>query len=125
MAGTLGIIEGRSVRNSGLTVAGLVQGQAGTNITQATLTSVTYTVTRTNWDGTTTITGTNTLTVSSVVFDTAQTADPRYTKAGGYNFLAVLPATCFVQPGRFHTVEILFVPVSGQQFEQIYSTTPL
>ncbi len=125
MAGTLGIITGVTIRNSGATVAGLVQGQNGANITQASMTSISYTVTRTNKDGTTTVTGTGVLTVSAVVFDTPVTTDPRYGLAGGYNFLAVLPHTCFASPGLYHLIEVLFVPVSGEQFEQLFVTTPL
>ncbi len=125
MPGTLGIIRGVSVRDSGLTLAGLVYGQAGVPITQASLTSASYTVTRTNADRSTTITGSGTLTVSAVVFDTAQTTDPRYTIAGGYNFLYTLPHTCFASPNLVHLIEILFVPVTGEQFKQIAQTSPL
>lgn len=101
-----------------------MQGNLGTNITQASLSSVTYAVYRKNADGTETATGSGTLTISSVVFDTAQTTDPRYTLSGGYNFLAVIPASCFQVGELRHRVEVLFTPASGEAFCQTYESVP-
>ncbi len=118
MAGTLGKILGLIVRRSGATVAGLVQGQTGAAITQDSLSSISYQVVRLDNAGVETITGSGTLTISAVVFDTAQTTDPRYTISGGYNFLAVIPASCFQTGGRTHRIEVTFVPVTGEPFVQ-------
>ncbi len=120
MAGTLGKIIGLIVRKSGATVAGLVQGNAGTNITQASLSSISYAVYRNDNAGTETLTGSGSLTVASVVFDSAITNDPRYTLALGYNFLATIPASCFQQGGRTHRIEVLFTPVTGEAFCQLF-----
>ncbi len=125
MAGTLGVILGRLVRKSGATVAGLVQGNAGTNITQSTLTSISYAVYRVDSPGIEVLTGSGSLAVSSVVFDTAQTTDPRYGLAGGYNFLATLPASCFQVAGAVHRVEITFTPVTGEVFLQLFQGATL
>ncbi len=125
IAGTIGIIFGVMVRKSGQTVAGLMYGQAGTLITQASITTITYAVYRIANDREETLTGSGTLTVSAVVFDTAQTTDPRYVLAGGYNFLAVIPATCFQTGGLTHRIEVLFTPVSGQPFTQIWEGVAL
>ncbi len=118
MAGTLGKIVGTMIAGSGQTVAGLVQGQAGTNITQASLTSITYAVYRLDNAGVRTLTGSGSLTVSAVVFDTPQTTDPRYGLAGGFNFLATIPATCFAVKDRDHEIRVTFTPASGQPFVQ-------
>ncbi len=118
MAGTLGIILGRIVRRSGATVCGRVQGNLGTDITQASLSAITYQVVRLDGGGTETVTGSGTLTIADVVFDTLQVGDPRYTLSAGFNFLAVIPAACFQVGDRFHRIEVTFVPVTGENFVQ-------
>ncbi len=123
MAGTLGAILGKIIANSGATVAALIQGQAGTAITQASLSAITYYVYRRDNAGADTLTGSGALTVSAVVFDTAQVGDPRYTLSGGFNFLAVIPASCFTVLNRQHTIRVRFIPVSGEQFEQAWRGT--
>ncbi len=125
MAGTLGKITGTIMRKSGATVAGLVQGNAGTAITQATLTSISYAVYRVDSPGIEVTTGTGTLTISAVVFDTPQLLDPRYGLAGGYNFLTTLPASCFQVAGAVHRVEVVFTPVVGEVFLQIWQAATL
>ncbi len=125
MPGTLGIILGRLMRKSGATVAGLVQGQAGTDITQGTLTSITYAVYRVDSPGIEVTTGSGTLTISSVVFNTPQTTDPRYGLAGGYNFLAVIPASCFQVAGAVHRIEVTFTPATGEVFVQSWQGATL
>ncbi len=125
MPGTLGIILGRLVRKSGATVAGLVQGNAGTDITQSTLTSIAYAVYRVDSPGIEVLTGSGSLAVSSVVVDSAVTTDPRYGLAGGYNFLAVIPASCFQVAGAVHRIEVTFVPVVGETFLQLWQGATL
>ncbi len=124
MSGTLGRITGTTIRKSGQTVAGLVVGQLGTPITQATLTSIGWSVYRREQNGSETLTGTGTLTVSAVVFDIPVTTDPRYTLSGGYNFLAVILASAFQVGALLHRVEVTFVPVTGEAFTQTWETTP-
>ncbi len=125
MAGTLGRIYGVLWSASGATCMGLLQGNAGTNITQASLSSITYTVRRNDNAGTETLTGSGSLTVSAVVFDTPQLNDPRYAPTGGFNFAAVIPASCFAVADRDHKIDIVFVPVTGEQFKQGWGGKPL
>ncbi len=125
MPGTLGKITGSIMRKSGATVAGLVQGNAGTAITQASLTSIAYAVYRVDSPGIEVTTGTGTLTISAVVFDTPQLLDPRYTLSGGFNFLAVIPASCFQVAGAVHRIEVTFTPVTGEVFLQIWQAGTL
>ena len=120
MAGSLGTIVGIMQRKSGQTVAGLIQGHLGTNITQATISSISWTVYRQDTTGDTQ-TGTGTLTVSAVVFDVPVANDPRYPLAGGFNFLALLPASAFQVGGLRHRIEVTFTPVSGEAFTQLWA----
>jgi hypothetical protein len=126
MPGSLGVILGVSTAKSGVTLACMIAGNAGTPITQATLSSIAWKVTRYQVDGKTVdlATGSGSLTISAVVFDTPQTTDPRYDIADGYNFLATLPASAFQVGGYRHRIAITFVPVSGEQFTQVADTTP-
>lgn len=97
-----------------------VKNGAGTLITQASLTSITYYAYDT---GTATQTGTGTLTISSVVFDTLQTGSNWTVDGTGYNFLATIPGTCFPDGGKVYRVEIVFNPVSGSDFTLSYDVT--
>jgi hypothetical protein len=139
---TLGIITGVVVAQSGVTLMGRILGQNGEPVTQATLSAIAYTV-RDLTDGTTTVSSTA-LTVSEVIYDDLQTADPRWTRdseshpgpddAWGYNFLATLPAGLFddydqdedtaeVTPHAYQ-VSVRFTPVTGQPFVAPFRFTP-
>lgn len=99
-----------------------MKGAAGASITQASLSAISYEVNRISDSGTETETGTGTLTVSSVVFDTAQTPsdDPRIPTGQTANFIAVIPASCFPAAGRGlrHRITVTFDPASGEDFAQ-------
>jgi hypothetical protein len=84
---------------------------AGSLLTQAAISSITYLVK--NKAGTTTSSGS--FTVASVVFDALQTADRWTLDATGFNFAGTLPAACFPAPG-WHRAEIKFTPASGSAF---------
>ncbi len=104
-----------------------MKGAAGANITQASLTAISYEVNRIADGGTETETGTGTLTVSSVVFDTAQDSDddPRIPSGQTANFIAVIPASCFPVAGRGlrHRITVTFDPASGEDFVQAWVVT--
>lgn len=133
---SIGQITGTTTAKSGCTCIGRVYGNDGNLVTQATFSGITYTVTRldsltptsgeTFTGGTDTQTGTGTLTVSSVVFNSLQTTDPRWTKdTTGYNFLATIPASCFQVGGVKHRIDIYFTPTSGEVFVQSFATIPI
>jgi hypothetical protein len=104
--------------DEGLFLMARVLGNAGTAITQASLTAITYGV----YDvatGTATVTAGTALTISSVVFNTYQVTavDPRWTlDTTGYNFATSIPASAFPTGGATYQVEILFDPASGENF---------
>jgi len=116
--GTIGLIRGIIMHGSGQTPMGLVVGNLGVPVKQADLTAISYQVIRFEVDGTRTTTGQGTLALAAVIYDTPVTNDPRYTLGGGYNFAAVIPASCFQTEGLFHRIDVTFTPVSGQPWVQ-------
>ena len=118
MPGTIGLIRGIIMHGSGQTAMGLVLRQDGLPVKQADLSGISYQVLRFEMSGARTTTGQGTLAISTVVYDTPVTNDPRYTLPGGFNFAAVIPATCFTTEGLFHRIDVMFTPVSGQPWVQ-------
>lgn len=145
---TLGIITGVTIYGSAWTCMGRILGNLGTIITQASLSSITYTVRDMTLATTTTAAG---VTISTSVFDSLQQNNPRWSKDNanhlgydgrhGYNFLFVVPASRFtvfdvgaaaipsaleprVIPHLFQ-VDFRFVPQSGEPFVQPYQSRPL
>jgi hypothetical protein len=118
---------------TGITLMDRIQGNGGTNITQATISSIAYTVSRyaseqdaeDAEDGTAVIASTA-LTVSSVVFNALQTAAPWDSDADatGYNFRYDSPATDrpAVSGGGsyWHRYDIVFTPASGAVFMVVW-----
>lgn len=126
---TLGIVTGVGALGSGHTLMARILGNAGTPITQATLSGITYTIR--DLTAQTTVASAQALTVSSVVYDSLQQEDPRWDlDAAGYNFLAVIPASWFtdydvdedtgVVTSHRYQVDVEFTPVSGQPFVQSF-----
>lgn len=130
-------ITGVGIIDSGVTLMARVRGHNGALITQASLTAITYTVR--NLTLATTVTSAQSLTVSSVIFDSLQqgdtswdvdsAAEPGRDGSWGYNFRATIPASHF---GTFHVesitpyrvtnhefqIDVLFDPVTGEDFRQ-------
>ena len=118
---------GCAFEDSGVSLMARVYGHAATVITQATISSITYTVTEHDTqenaedgaNGTSIITSTS-LTVSAVVFDTLQT-DARWTKdSTGYNFRYDSVAADRTNGGVWHRYEVKFTPSSGAVFHAIW-----
>ena len=100
--------------DGGAIVLARIVGNDGSNITQASITSIAYLV----YDTTSSaqvITGS--VTVATSVFDTLQD-DDRWpdSEATGYNFRHALPATAFPTGGHEYQVEYKFTPSSGEVF---------
>lgn len=125
MAVARGTVTGYGIGGSGLPIKLRVQNLAGSNITQATLSTITYSVRdmTAREDK-----GTGTLTIASVVYDTLQT-DSTWTEDNtGYNFAWTVPASLTgfepdgdyprddVPPHEF-AVDLLFTPSSGEAFK--------
>lgn len=107
-------IEVVAWEDTGLVLMARVLGASGAVVTQATLDSITAKVLDRDDDS---LVATLTVTIADVVFDTLQTADPRWTAdTVGYNFLHAIPATALPSPNKEYRVGYLFTPSSGQPF---------
>lgn len=142
----LSVITGSVTAKSGVTIMGRIRGANGALITQASLSTIAYVVSDLTAGTTSSSTS---ATISSVVFDSLQQTDPRWTKdnqfnlgtdgAYGYNFAITIPATTFpistVESGTpwstpaqtKYQIDVIFTPVSGQPWRVVYQavTTPV
>ena len=101
-----------------------VVGQSGSNVTQASLTSVTYSVYNLETD--TYVLG-GTLDISNSIYDTLKTAQNTtgfsnlWTRdATGYNFRANISKSAFPDGERAYLVRFLFDPVTGEDFPLVF-----
>jgi len=111
--------------DSGLYLMARVKGNAGVNITVASISAITVYVYARDAG---TLIATLTPTVSGVVFDTLQTTalDPRWTKDSvGYNFGYAIPAASFPTGGTAYRVEVIFDPASGDNFALVAEVNAL
>ena len=102
MAGTLSVITGVIVAGSGATLMARLRGNAGQLVTQASLTSISYTVTDLTAG---TVSSPVTVSVAACVFDNLQQGDPRWSKDSandpgpdgehGYNALVTVERLSF------------------------------
>lgn len=96
----------------GLVMARIL-GWTGALVTQATFDSITYKVF--DQDRGRQQTGSGTLELAAVVFDTEQN-DGSWPYDDGYNFRVLLPATCFPIGGHNYRAEFYFQPTVGEPF---------
>lgn len=102
--------------DSGAAFMARVVGNTAANMTQASITGATVKV----YDSAGTSQLSDSMTISSVVFDTLQT-DARWTvDSTGYNFLYAIADTVFTTGNESYTVEFMFDPVSGEDFPVVY-----
>ena len=121
--------------DSGVSLMDRIQGNGGTNITQASLTGIAFSVysftDAANADDASagTLVTSGTLTISAVVFDTLQTAAPwdSTVDSTGYNFRYDALAAQRATGGLWHRYEIVFTPATGQPFVVVWivETLPL
>lgn len=120
----MSIVTSRALPGStGVTLLARIVGNDGELVTQASITSIAYTV----WDLTTdeSVATSTSLTVATVVFDSLQT-DAVWTKdtadepgpddRAGYNFKATIPAATITPDGDRFQIDVKFTPASGQPF---------
>ena len=87
----------------------------GANLTQSDVSTITYSIFYT--DSTTAHTASTSLTVATVIFDTLQTSDGRWTVDGtGYNFRHDVAATVLTDPTRVYQFEYLFTLADSSAF---------
>ncbi len=100
--------------DSGHSIMARITGNSATNIAQADITSIAYTIHDMTDNVTTEASGT--MTVATVVFDALQT-DARWTEdSTGYNFRYDIPASELPNGDRTYRFEIIFNPASGENF---------
>lgn len=111
--------EGASVQ-----IMARIYGNAGTVITQATISSVLVRV-YDMADSAATYTLTASPTVASTVYDTLQT-DARWTEdSTGYNFLYAIAGTAFPDPRTTYQIQITLTPTSGNEIRVAHQHTTL
>ncbi len=104
--------------DSGLWLAARIKGNDGSYIQQSNFGTIDYAVH--DADGQE-VKATASLTVASVVYDTLQTADPRWPHNDtGYNFAFLFPASAFPTGGKTNSVEVKFTPSSGEPFHVVW-----
>ena len=135
-----GIILGSLVGRSGATLMARVTGNDGALIKQASFAAIAWQLSD-RLSNTVPSGATGTFVVASVIFDSLQQADPRWTADSrqapgptgdwGYNFLATLPAALFPAeslPAGFNSgpgphpyqVDVRFTPSAGEVFTIVY-----
>lgn len=139
MAGTLSVITGVIVAGSGATLMARLRGNAGQLVTQASLTSISYTVTDLTAG---TVSSPVTVSVAACVFDNLQQGDPRWSKDSandpgpdgehGYNALVTVSASHFpatvptptaptiIPAPHVFQVDVIFQPVTGEPFRVVW-----
>lgn len=114
-----------AVEDGGVTLMSRILGNAGTAITQASISTLTLKVFECtseadalNAVGDEVVGVGGSLTVSTHVYDTLQTAVPWNSTedAVGYNFRYDAPVTCLPTGGRWYRFEFKFTPASGAAF---------
>lgn len=109
------IFQFQAFEDGGVFIMARIVGNAGTAITNATLTRLDYSVTD-FYAETTPIAFVQITPFSSIIFDTLQT-DVRWTKdATGYNFGHAVAAVAFPTRNRKYMVSYKFTPSSGEVF---------
>ena len=111
----------------GLVLFDLVKGNAGSNVTVASVTALTGKVF--NSETHDQISTTITFTVATSIFDTVQTVanDPRYDGTGGYNMRVVIPGTYFPTGDTTYRVELYFADtaIPANVFVDVWEVTTL
>jgi hypothetical protein len=95
-----------------------VEDWDGTLLLQAGTGSITYKVFRQDSNANTE-TGTGTLVIADVIFDTAQT-DSGWPYDAGFNFKTLLPASAFPTGGRTYRIEIIITPSGSEPFPVVF-----
>lgn len=108
------------IEGAGAVLLARVVGNAGTPITQASLSSISRLV---YVPATATSVSSGTLTISSVVYDALQTGDLWAADSEGYNFKDTIGASTLSEGNTVYRVEYKFTPTSGEVFKVLFDLT--
>lgn len=115
----------RSVIWQGMPVALMarLRNPAGVYVTQASLSSIGYTIFDLGSSTPATPTASGTLTIASTIFDALQ-LDARWTiDSIGYNWLWLAPGALFPNQATEYRVKILLTSTDGNQYPAVYQLT--
>lgn len=115
------LVRGTAWEDSAVVLMARIANASGSNITQASTTSITYSV----WESgnSTAVVTSTSLTPSAVVFDTLQTPTIWTTDSTGYNFRHDPPASALPNGGKTYTFEYRFDPSSGEDFSVVFEVS--
>lgn len=102
--------------DSGLQCMARIENWDGDLLLQADMGTITYKVFRTNNNAET---GSDSLTISAVIFDTAQT-DSGWPYSAGFTFKFLLPASCFPAGGLHYRIEFIVTPTGLEPFPIVF-----
>ena len=115
------VIKGVAFEDGAVVLMARVQNASAANITQASVTAITYAVYDVQQN--TTVLASTSLTVSSVVFDTLQTPSIWTKDTTGYNFRHDPAKTTLPNGGKVYRFEYLIDPTSGEDFWIVFEVT--
>lgn len=118
------IHRAQAFEDSGISLMARIVGVNSTNITQAELSSVSYSVYDTASPSTGLVVG-SVLTTSAVVFDTLQTPAAWNTDVTGYNFRYDVASTELPAGSKKYRIEFKFTPASGQPFHTAWEISTI
>ncbi len=115
--------KGVAVEDGGATLLARIVGNDAANVTQASVSSITYQVFKRG--ATTDIAAASPLTVSAVIFDTLQTGDEWTVDATGYNFKYVTDVLELPDGKSVFIFEFKVTPTSGPPFYLLFEINTL
>lgn len=105
---SLKVITGTIFEDGGATILARIVGWDGNNLTQASLTGITYVIKNLNTD--TVVVASTALTVSTVIYDTLQTTAIWSEDSTGFNFKHHIADTVFSDGSTKYSIEYIFDP---------------
>ena len=99
---------------AGFSYLARIKGHSGSDVTQASLSSISRTITEYNQDGSIAATTTDSLVISTAIYDTLQTNTALWDQS--FNMKDDVAATK-VTNRRRHTLQYTFTPASGAVFK--------
>lgn len=112
------IIKGVAIEDGGATLLARIVGNSAVNITQASITSITYDVFQKG--ATTDLQQNSPLNKTAVVFDTLQTDAVWTVDSTGYNFSYAADVLEFPEGNEIFVFQFKFTPTVGQPFYVLF-----
>ena len=102
--------------DSGYTVLARILGHDGSEVQQADVSTIAWTISESTDPATVVASGT--LSVAAVIYDTLQTSDDRWSRdTTGFNFAAPMAATSVPSGNKTYQLLYTFTPASGEAYK--------